>query len=238
MSARVEGSARLRMWERKRQEDALFRSWKSHVGVLALTATMAVPIIGFASPAGAAGADKLPLQGSPFVLVCNTGQVVATPGDFGFAVINAPSNGTVQATVTLKKQTPNATYNVTLLQGAADCLATDATLTTNGQGNGTVQVSEPSVSTHANILILGPDNYVTAAYNHQLHASSFGGRLRSAPESRPHAKRPPRRAARSRTRGDITPERALCVLLTCVVCAARLGPDLSDEGHHGPLGGE
>jgi len=127
---------------------------------------MAVPVIGLASPAGAAGAEKFALQGPPFAANCDGGVIFSTPGDFGFAVINAP-NGTVQATVSLKKQQPNTTYDVYLIQGLADCSTVDATLTTNGQGNGTVHLSEPSVSTHAFVgLFGGAGGFVTDAYNH------------------------------------------------------------------------
>jgi len=143
------------------------RSWKSRAAVLAFAATMAVPVIGFASPAGAAGAGKFAINGPPFAQDCDGSSGFSTPGDFGFAVINAP-DGNVQATVSLKKQQPNTTFNVLLIQGNADCFTVDATLTTNGQGNGTVHLSEPSVSTHAFVGLLGGaiGGYVTDVYNH------------------------------------------------------------------------
>jgi hypothetical protein len=56
------------------------------------------------------------------------------PGGFGFAVINASAGGSVSATVSLKKQEPNRTYVVRLIQGIADCLTADAEVTTNGDG--------------------------------------------------------------------------------------------------------
>jgi hypothetical protein len=51
----------------------------------------------------------------------------------------------------------------------ADCGVTDATLTTNGLGNGHVKVHEESVSSHAYVFIEdGPAGqfYVTEPYSH------------------------------------------------------------------------
>jgi len=95
--------------------------------------------------------------------------VHGAPGGFGFANINAPSNGTVATTVSLKGLSPNMIYNVELIQGLADCFSIDATITTNGNGNGTVHWSEPSVSTHALVAVQSSDfveSYVTETYNH------------------------------------------------------------------------
>src|SRR6266576_583876 len=82
----------------------MFRTWKSRVGVLALTTMMVgIPTVGLAGPAGAAGADKFDLLGPHGGAFCDGSHVVfGAPGGFGFAVINAPSNGTVETTVSLK----------------------------------------------------------------------------------------------------------------------------------------
>ena len=67
---------------------------------------------------------------------------------------------------------PNTTYRVELIQGIDDCFTTDGTFTTNGQGNGSVSVSEASVSDHAFVAVCGgafcgeADSYVTQTYTH------------------------------------------------------------------------
>lgn len=117
----------------------------------------------------AGGSQKFDLLGPHGNSYCNGGVIAGEPGGFGFAVINAPSNDTVQATVSLKGLEPNTTYNVYLVQGSADCGTIDGTITTNVQGNGNVHVSEPSVSTHAFVgLETGgfSTSYVTDTYNH------------------------------------------------------------------------
>ena len=120
-----------------------------------------------AIPAGAAGAGKFDLLGPTGNAFCDgSGVIAGAPGGFGFAVINAPANGTVKTTVSLKGQQPNTTYNIRLIQGIADCFTVDATVTTNGQGNGTGQWSEPSVSSTALVAVDGGgDVFVTATYS-------------------------------------------------------------------------
>jgi hypothetical protein len=75
---------------------------------------------------------------------CNIGATSGTDSD-AFAVINANGSGDVAATVSIKDGAPNATYSVSLVQtpSGENCFAAEATLTTNGQGNGTVHLSEP-----------------------------------------------------------------------------------------------
>jgi hypothetical protein len=59
-----------------------------------------------------------------------------------------------------------------LIQGDADCGTVDGTITTNGQGNGNVRMSEPSTSSHALVAVCAGafcgdgDVYVTDTYNH------------------------------------------------------------------------
>jgi hypothetical protein len=125
--------------------------------------------------AGGGGSQKFELLGPNGNVFCNGGVISGAPGGFGFAVINAPGNDTVAATVSLKGLTPNTTYFVGLIQGVSDCVTDDGTITTNGQGNGTVHLSEPSVSTHAvvgvctTVICAQPpagEVYVTDTYNH------------------------------------------------------------------------
>jgi hypothetical protein len=132
----------------------------------------AVGVAAIAAGTASAGADKLELLGPDGNAFCDgSGVITGAPGGFGFAVINASADGTVSATVSLKKQTPNTTYVVRLVQGA-DCSIVDAEMTTNGQGNATVHLSEPSVSTHALVAVDegslsgGDDEFVTETYNY------------------------------------------------------------------------
>ena len=133
----------------------------------------AVVVAAIAAGTAAAGADKFELLGPDGNAFCDgSGVIIGAPGGFGFAVINASADGRVSATVSLKKQTPNTTYVVRLVQGLADCSTVDAEVTTNGKGNATVHVSEPSVSTHALIAVdedslsTGDDEFVTETYNY------------------------------------------------------------------------
>ena len=123
--------------------------------------------------AGGSGSGKFPLLGPDGNAFCDGSGVLSGQDlGFGFAVINAPSNGTVSATVSAKALTPNTTYNVLLIQGVADCFTPDTTLTTNGQGNGNAHWSE--ADTHSGTAFIavcnGPcgtaDSYVTNTYFH------------------------------------------------------------------------
>jgi hypothetical protein len=137
---------------------------------LALAVVAACVLAGVAA-AGGDGSGKFELLGPNGVALCDgSGVLSGAPGDFGFAVINAP-DGTVSATVSIKKQQPNTDYVIRLVQGGADCFTVDATATTNGQGNATVHLSEASVSTHALIavdtgVLFGAPTFVTDTYNH------------------------------------------------------------------------
>ena len=133
----------------------------------------AVVVAAIAAGTAAAGADKFELLGPDGNALCDgSGVLSGEPGNFGWAVINASADGTVSATVSLKKQEPNTTYVVRLVQGIADCFTVDAEITTNGMGNATVHVSEPSVSSTALIAVdedsleAGEDEFVTETYNH------------------------------------------------------------------------
>lgn len=146
------------------------------VKMLVATLVVAAVSAGIAA-AGGNGSQKFDLLGPNGDAFCDgSGVVAGAPGGFGFAVIKAPSNDTVAATVSVKGLTANATYNVLLIQGDGDCFTSDTTLTTNGQGNGNARVSEASTSTTAFVAVcLGgisgscnsaSESYVTATYNH------------------------------------------------------------------------
>jgi hypothetical protein len=140
--------------------------------VLVACAAVATVSAGFAT-AGGGGAQKFDLWGPEGAASCdgvgngpNSGQA----GGYGFAIINAPSNGTVQATVVVKGVEPNTTLGVYLVQSNDDCGTVDGTITTNGQGKGSVHISEPSVSDYAfvRVRVTAPyyHDYVAAYYNH------------------------------------------------------------------------
>jgi pectate lyase len=133
----------------------------------------AVVVAAIAAGTATAGAGKFELLGPDGNAFCDgSGVFAGAPGGFGFAVINASADGSVAATVSLKKQEPNTTYVVRLVQGVDDCYTVDAEVTTNAVGNATVHVSEPSVSSTALVavdegaLASGGDTFVTETYNH------------------------------------------------------------------------
>ncbi|RSM48920.1 hypothetical protein DMB66_45480 [Actinoplanes sp. ATCC 53533] len=88
---------------------------------------------------------------------CNVGATVGATTD-SFAIINFPSNGTVSATIKLKKLDANTTYQVRLVQTpnglGGNCGAVDTTLTTNSQGNGTTHWSEARDTTTTGVFVL------------------------------------------------------------------------------------
>lgn len=118
------------------------------------------------------GAQKFDLLGPNGLAFCDgSGVFSGTDQDFGTAIINAPGDKTVEATVHLEKQMPNTKYLIRLVQGISDCHTVDATVMTNGQGNATIHFSEPSTSSHALIVVdarvlFGPPSFVTQTYFH------------------------------------------------------------------------
>ena len=128
--------------------------------------------------AGAGGSQKFPLLGPSAGGFCDgSGTIGDTSQTGGFAVINFDTDtDMVLAAVSVKGLDPNTTYNVELIQGIDDCFTNDGTITTNGQGNGNVSVTEPSTSDHAFVQVCNgypvPDcgaateGYVTGTYHH------------------------------------------------------------------------
>lgn len=118
------------------------------------------------------GARKFDLLGPNGNAFCDGGGVITgAPGDSGFAIINAPNDKTVEATVFIEKQKPNTKYVIRLIQGVSDCFTVDTTVMTNGQGNATIHLSEASTSSHAFIAVdtgalFGLPAFVTKTYTH------------------------------------------------------------------------
>lgn len=135
------------------------------------TVTVAKSSTGVGSPV-MEGARKFDLLGPNGIAFCDgSGVISGAPGDFGFAIINAPNDKTVEATVFIEKQKPNTKYVIRLVQGQSDCFTVDATVMTNGQGNATVHLSEASTSSHALIavdtgVLFGAPTFVTKTYTH------------------------------------------------------------------------
>lgn len=107
----------------------------------------------------AAAAQKHPLVGPLADVFCSD----LTPADEdvsqtapGFVVFNANRNK-VSAVVSVKDAPPNTELPVRLVQGGVgggqDCTTVDGTLTTNGNGQGTLNVSEAPAGTRAQVII-------------------------------------------------------------------------------------
>jgi hypothetical protein len=134
----------------------------------ALAAAFVVAGAVTAGATGAAGAKKFPLYGNYAGAHCDgSGVTAGSIGGYGFARLRGDS--TIRARVRVTGISPNTTYYVRLIQGAADCGVTDATFTTNGLGNGHVRIHEAGVSSHPYVFIEnGPASqfYVTETYFH------------------------------------------------------------------------
>jgi hypothetical protein len=121
---------------------------------LAAVFIAAAAVAAMAGPA-AATADRADIFGPNFQWTCdfssNSGPHTPT-GSFAVLKYNKGQNS-VGATVQLKGAEPNTTYKVRIIQGFGDCFTDDGTVTTNGQGNGTLTLSEPATTTQAAVGI-------------------------------------------------------------------------------------
>lgn len=117
------------------------------------TFVCAVTALAAAALAAPALADNAAQKVSFFdhpAITCN-GAVGGTADD-SFAVIKPNGDGTVSAEVALKNAAPNATYVVDLIQ--SNCSNQSETfLTTNGQGNGNVHITEPQTANDASVSV-------------------------------------------------------------------------------------
>jgi hypothetical protein len=115
--------------------------------------------VALAGPASAAGATKVPLLKEAFGS-CSTGAAGGAPTG-GFAIIHSTGSNALTAEVSLKGATPNTTYTLALVQtpSGTDCFDPEATITTNGVGNGNVHIQEPlRAGTTGAFILIQPDS--------------------------------------------------------------------------------
>jgi hypothetical protein len=112
-----------------------------------ISVASAIAMLAFGLTAATAdnGAQKAPLVHNVFEL-CTGGLInppSPLPTGFGSAVITATGD-TLIAEVALKNALPNTTYQVALTQtpSGAGCNVYTDTITTNGQGNGNVHITQ------------------------------------------------------------------------------------------------
>ena len=133
---------------------------------LAICTVGALGALSAAAIAQANGATKVNLLKDAFGN-CGTGANGGTPTD-GFAIIHSDGAGNVIAEVSLKGAQPNHTYTLDLVQtpSGESCFGSEATLTTNIDGNGNVNISEPLLpgTTGAFVLVQpsGPDGFISS----------------------------------------------------------------------------
>jgi hypothetical protein len=125
---------------------------------IALPAVLAAGALLLTVGPASAAAQKYDLVGPNANIFCSdlTPADGATEKAPGFAVFNANANK-VSAVVSVKDAPPNTTFPIRLIQGGVgggtDCYAVDGTLTTNGEGKGTLNVSEAPTGTRAQVII-------------------------------------------------------------------------------------
>jgi Flp pilus assembly protein TadG len=126
---------------------------------LAVPAAAAAAVLAVAAAPAQAAAEKYPLVGPAANIFCNdltpAGEDISQTAP-GFAIFNANKNK-VSAVVSVKDAPPNTKFPIRLIQGGVgggnDCFTVDGTLTTNDNGQGTLNVAEPPVGTRAQVII-------------------------------------------------------------------------------------
>ena len=129
-------------------------------GMIGVGAIGVVVFAGLTTAASAGpGAAKEALVGPDAQVSCQTVQPADNPQPGpGFVIFNQDGSGGVHANVVLKGAAPDTTYVVRLIQAVpngSDCGNVDGTITTNGQGNGNVNIIEPKLTgaTAAQVII-------------------------------------------------------------------------------------
>jgi hypothetical protein len=135
--------------------------------MLSMRATGAAVVIGALIYAASAPAATAPGQftffgGFQAAAYCDGSGIIPSPQtlpapDFGFAIVGAPSDGRVDATVAIR-DIPGGYYTIRLIQGFADCQTIDWAGFTNAAGAVTIHLAEPAVSSTAFIAV---DQYAT-----------------------------------------------------------------------------
>lgn len=116
-----------------------------------------VVFVSGATPSLARGAEKYRLVGPAANIFCDdltpAGENVRKVAP-GFVIFNRSGNGRLSAVVSLKGARPNTRLPIRLIQGGADdCFKVDGVLITNGQGNGTLRLTERDVARRAQVII-------------------------------------------------------------------------------------
>jgi hypothetical protein len=124
----------------------------STVGGAALVVSVSV-----ATPTLAWGAEKYPLVGPAANISCANltpaGENVSKVAP-GFVIFNLNRHGILSAVVSLKGAPPHTRFPLRLIQGGAgDCYKVDGVLVTDGQGKGTLRLTERDVANRAQIII-------------------------------------------------------------------------------------
>jgi len=139
--------------------------------VMMITASACAVVLFSALPAGAAGAAKEALRGPDAVVFCDSNQQIGDVSQAGpgFVIFNQDASGGVHANVVLQGASPNTTYVVRLIQAVpdgSDCYNIDGTITTNRQGNGQLNIVEPTLAgaTSAQVIIDTSSLFNTPTY--------------------------------------------------------------------------
>lgn len=120
------------------------------------------------------GSGQFSLLGPTGNAWCNgSGVISGAAANYGYVVITAgpiamSKQEIVKTNVVIIGQQPNTSYAVRVIQGIGDCWTPDGTVSTNAQGNGTGQFTEPGVSSTAFVAIDPPSGpwFVTATLHH------------------------------------------------------------------------
>jgi len=113
--------------------------------------------VSVATPTLANGAEKYALVGPAANISCAN---LTPAGDNvskvapGFVIFNLNRRGILSAVVSLKGAPPHTRFPLRLIQGGAgDCYKVDGVLFTNGQGKGTLRLTERDVAKRAQVII-------------------------------------------------------------------------------------
>jgi hypothetical protein len=129
--------------------------------------TIATGLAVAAPAANASGAERFALVGPEANILCKNMLPIenepSQPGP-GFVIFTS-QHGVVSALIVLRGAAPNSSYPVRLLQPFPDdCFEVGGTIKTNGQGNGTLRLTEPDVGQFAQVIINSRDLFGLPTY--------------------------------------------------------------------------